>query len=94
MAQHRTYKDECSFIERLNENAFLIKKGFVPNMKVSQFPTQVDLSQGALLQKSFNEVKSIKFKVYTCVLPTSGFIFEPICFVENWSGEGGEGGRA
>ena len=51
MAQHRTYKDECSFIERLNENAFLIKKGFVPNMKVStcKFPTQVDLSQGALL---------------------------------------------
>ena len=31
---HRTYKEECSFIERMDENSFLIKKGFVPNMKV------------------------------------------------------------
>ena len=85
MTQHRTYKDECSFIERLNENAFLIKKGFVPNMKVSQFPTQADLSPGAFLQKSFNEVKSIMCKIYTRVLHTSGaffFLSMPICFVE------------
>ena len=40
MAQHRTYKDECSFIERLDNNSFLIKKGFVPNMKVSDDSTQ------------------------------------------------------
>ena len=32
---HRTYKEECSFIERQDENSFLIKKGFVPNMKVT-----------------------------------------------------------
>ncbi|CAH3162865.1 unnamed protein product [Pocillopora meandrina] len=32
--EHRTFKEECSFIERLNKNSFLIKKGFVPNMKV------------------------------------------------------------
>lgn len=31
---HRTYKEECSFIERMDNNSFLIKKGFVPNMKV------------------------------------------------------------
>ena len=31
---HRSYKEECSFIERLDESSFLIKKGFVPNMKV------------------------------------------------------------
>lgn len=77
MAQHRTYKDECSFIERLNENAFLIKKGFVPNMKVSQFqPKWTSVSPpGAFLQKSFNEVKRIKCKIYTCVIPTSGVLF-------------------
>ena len=33
---HRTYKEECSFIERLDDTSFLIKKGFVPNMKVGQ----------------------------------------------------------
>ncbi|EDO48160.1 predicted protein [Nematostella vectensis] len=30
----RSYKEECSFLERLSDSAFLIKKGFVPNMKV------------------------------------------------------------
>ena len=30
---HRSYKEECSFIERLDKSSFLIKKGFVPNMK-------------------------------------------------------------
>ena len=33
---HRTYKEECSFIERIDDNSFLIKKGFVPNMKVGR----------------------------------------------------------
>lgn len=33
---HRTYKEECSFIERIDDNSFLIKKGFVPNMKVGK----------------------------------------------------------
>ena len=76
MTQHRTYKDECSFIERLNENAFLIKKGFVPNMKVSQFPTQADLSPGAFLQKSFNEVKSIMCKnIRVFCIPQVFFFF-------------------
>lgn len=32
--EHRTFKEECSYIERLNGNSFLIRKGFVPNMKV------------------------------------------------------------
>nr|XP_058962205.1 RNA-splicing ligase RtcB homolog [Pocillopora verrucosa] len=32
--EHRTFKEECIYIERLNENSFLIKKGFVPKMKV------------------------------------------------------------
>ena len=32
---HRTYKEECSFIERQDANSFRIKKGFVPNMKVT-----------------------------------------------------------
>ncbi|CAH3153815.1 unnamed protein product [Pocillopora meandrina] len=32
--EHRTFKEECSYIERLNGNSFLIKKGFVSNMKV------------------------------------------------------------
>jgi len=41
MAQHRSYKDECSFIERLDENSFLIKKGFVPNMKVSDISSSI-----------------------------------------------------
>ena len=31
---HRSYKEECSFIERLDKSSFVIKKGFVPNMKV------------------------------------------------------------
>ena len=31
---HRSYKEECSFIERLDQSSFRIKKGFVPNMKV------------------------------------------------------------
>ena len=34
--EHRTFKEKCIYIERLNENSFLIKKGFVPNMKVSE----------------------------------------------------------
>ena len=34
--EHRTFKEECSYIERLNGNSFLIKKGFVSNMKVSE----------------------------------------------------------
>ena len=34
--RHRTFKEECSFIERLDHNSFLIKKGFVPNMKVCE----------------------------------------------------------
>ena len=40
---HRSFREECSFIERLNNNSFLIKKGFVPNMKVgnNSFPAVV-----------------------------------------------------
>ena len=38
---HRTYKEECSFIERMDENSFLIKKGFVPNMKVGSIPVDI-----------------------------------------------------
>ena len=34
--EHRTFKGKCIYIKRLNENSFLIQKGFVPNMKVSE----------------------------------------------------------
>ena len=34
--EHCTFKEEYSYIKRLNENSFLIKKGFVLNMKVSE----------------------------------------------------------
>lgn len=83
MTLHRTYKDECSFIERLNENAFLIKKGFVPNMKVSK----VSWSQARFgplarclpwksLQKKNKEVQDIYafYAYFKC------FILVPILF--------------
>ncbi|KAK3755010.1 hypothetical protein QZH41_011050 [Actinostola sp. cb2023] len=30
----RSFKEECEYLERISSTAFLIKKGFVPNMKV------------------------------------------------------------
>ncbi|KXJ15883.1 tRNA-splicing ligase RtcB-like [Exaiptasia diaphana] len=30
----RSFKEECDFLERISDTAFLIKKGFVPNMRV------------------------------------------------------------
>jgi hypothetical protein len=30
----RSFKEECEYLERISSCAFLIKKGFVPNMKV------------------------------------------------------------
>ena len=34
----RTYQQECSYIERLTNHSFRIKKGFVDNMKVCYLP--------------------------------------------------------
>ena len=34
MPRGRSYEDEIQYIERLSQNSFRIKKGFVPNMKV------------------------------------------------------------
>ena len=31
----RSYDDECSYLERLSSCSYRIKKGFVPNMKVT-----------------------------------------------------------
>ena len=53
--EHRTFKEECSYIERLNENSFLIKKGFVPNMKVSE--RAPNIGSEAQLQLSSVRVK-------------------------------------
>ena len=71
--QHRTYRDECSFIERLNENAFLIKKGFVPNMKVSQFSKEIDHVPSLPKTKGF----FCWYEIYKCVMPTMYFM----CFI-------------
>lgn len=32
----RSFNEECEYIERISDCAFLIKKGFVPNMKVGR----------------------------------------------------------
>ena len=53
--EHRTFKEECIYIERLNENSFLIKKGFVPNMKVSERAPNIESE--AQLQLSSVRVK-------------------------------------
>ena len=53
--EHRTFKEECSFIERLNKNSFLIKKGFVPNMKVSE--REPNIGSEAQLQLSSVRIK-------------------------------------
>ena len=37
MSTHRSYKEELQFIERISPVGFRIKKGFVPNMNVSEF---------------------------------------------------------
>ena len=31
----RSFAEDCSFLERINEYSYRIKKGFVPNMNVS-----------------------------------------------------------
>lgn len=31
----RSYMDECSYLEQISDYCFRIKKGFVPNMRVS-----------------------------------------------------------
>ena len=59
--EHRTFKEECSFIERLNKNSFLIKKGFVPNMKVSERAPNI----GSVAQLQLSSVR-IKIHVQRC----------------------------
>ncbi len=36
MATVRTYAEECSYLEKVSDCSYRIKKGFVPNMKVKQ----------------------------------------------------------
>ena len=33
----RSFKEECSYLEKMSDYCYKINKGFVPNMKVSSF---------------------------------------------------------